>query len=85
MGTKTISIMDDVYDMLKAIKRPEESFSDEIRRLAVSKNNILEFAGAWKDLSKDEINTIKDAINNMRSGSRIDEIAKKIKRDKNVS
>lgn len=33
MGTKTISIMDDVYDLLIKNKFAEESFSEEIRRL----------------------------------------------------
>ena len=34
MVTKTISITEDVYDDLVRVKRPEESFSDELRRLA---------------------------------------------------
>jgi len=33
MGTKTISIMDDVYDLLLKHKSQNESFSDEIRRI----------------------------------------------------
>jgi len=37
MGTKTISIMDDVYEMLFQSKAKEESFSDEIRRIMAHK------------------------------------------------
>jgi predicted CopG family antitoxin len=33
MGTKTISIRDDVYRLLKESKRENESFSDVIERL----------------------------------------------------
>jgi len=33
MGTKTISIMDDVYELLARNKLEDESFSDEIRRV----------------------------------------------------
>lgn len=32
--TKTISLADDAYDALAAVKRPGESFSDVARRLA---------------------------------------------------
>lgn len=77
MGTKTISIMDDVYDLLTAVKAPEESFSDEIRRLAKAKGSIMEFAGTWK-LTDKEANKIKEAIKRMRSGSRLEEIRKRV-------
>lgn len=33
MGTKTIGIRDDVYERLKAQKRPDESFTDLMNRL----------------------------------------------------
>lgn len=60
MSTKTISIMEDVYDILNSNKMPEESFSEVIRRLVSKKNDISEFAGAWKDVDTDFIkNTIK--------------------------
>jgi len=34
MGTRTISLSDDAYESLSAAKRPGESFSDVVRRLA---------------------------------------------------
>ena len=50
MATKTITIMEDAYRLLKIRKRREESFSDVIRReLEMSKKPLIEFAGAWKD------------------------------------
>ena len=33
MGTRTIRVRDDVYERLKARKRPDESFSDLLDRL----------------------------------------------------
>ncbi len=42
MGTKTISIMDDAYDLLLSNKIENESFSEEIRRiLSKKKTNPL--------------------------------------------
>lgn len=51
MGTKTISIMDDVYGMLKANKLENESFSDEIRRILTKRkrNDLSEFFGIISD------------------------------------
>lgn len=84
MGTKTISIMDDVYELLSTLKRSEESFSDEIRRLAASKGSILEFAGAWKDLSDNEIETMKNAILALRGGTRTRELTRRMKNNKRM-
>ncbi len=50
MGTKTISIRDDVYDILKNLKKEDESFSDVIEKLAEKKkSDIREYFGALKD------------------------------------
>ena len=51
MGTKTITIMDDAYNMLKSRKLKNESFSDVLRReLKESKKSLSDFTGKWKDL-----------------------------------
>lgn len=76
MGTKTISIMDDAYEMLRALKTPEESFSDEIRRLTSAKGSIMEFAGVWKDISDKEAKKMEDALTKTRGGSRMNEIVR---------
>ena len=54
MGTKNISIMNDVYELLLRRKMKNESFSDVIRKEFTKKRSIMEFAGAWKDLVSDE-------------------------------
>ncbi len=62
MATKTISIMDDVYERLIALKRADESFSDELRRLTETKGNIMEFAGIWKDMTDKDAEDMKNVI-----------------------
>ena len=50
MASKTISIRDDVYKLLKDAKREEESFSDAIERLLKKdKVNLSEYSGALKE------------------------------------
>lgn len=71
--------MDDAYGLLVAVKAPDESFSDEIRRLLKSKGSIMDFAGAWKDISDKEIETMKKAILALRGGTRLQEATKRMK------
>jgi predicted CopG family antitoxin len=48
--TKVISLSEKAYGTLRKLKRPNESFSDLVLRMAGKneKRSILEFAGAWK-------------------------------------
>ena len=66
MVTKNITIMEDVYKLLKAVKRANESFSDMLRREIGERTSILEFAGAWSGLSDAEVSAIKEDIRDMR-------------------
>ena len=54
--TKNISLADDAYDDLAALKREGESFSQLARRLRQEKgqDRILELAGAWRDMTDEE-------------------------------
>ena len=65
MGTKNISIMEDVYRLLLARKMKDESFSDVIRKEFKKKRNIMEFAGSWK-ISGKESEEIKKNIKKLR-------------------
>jgi predicted CopG family antitoxin len=70
MGTKNISIMEDVYRLLLTRKVANESFSDIIRKEFKRKKSIMEFAGAWKDLvSEKEADRMKNEIKNLRKRS----------------
>lgn len=48
--TRTIGLADDAYEALAGLKRPNESFSDLVRRLIVDrrrKPSIMDSAGTW--------------------------------------
>lgn len=69
MGTKTITIMDDVYERLVSNKRKDESFSEELRRIVPKKGNIMECAGLWADMSDKDAEDMKTAIKQLRRDS----------------
>ncbi len=55
MPVRTVTLSDDAYTTLAALKREGESFSDVVRRLARKNRSLLEFAGAWKDVPKEKM------------------------------
>jgi len=69
MGTKNISIMNDVYKLLLAKKMANESFSDVIRRELKKRKSVMEFAGAWENVSDKEVEKMKDDIKKLRKRS----------------
>ena len=79
MATKTITIMEDAYKILLNRKHKNESFSGVIRRITGEKKDIMRFAGAWKDLSEDEIEKMKNGVAELRKES-TEELFKRIKR-----
>lgn len=73
MASKTISVTEEVYNLLKRMKLPRESFGETIERLCKnfsSENLIVWFDKAigWQDLTSEEFNEINEAIKNFRSG-----------------
>lgn len=66
MATKTLTIMEDAYELLKRHKMKGESFTDVIKREFTKKRSIGELAGAWSDLDKKELEEIKENIKDMR-------------------
>lgn len=62
MATKTITIMDDVYRLLRAAKSEKESFSEVLRRKFQAKRDIMEFAGAWAKISNEEAESMKKKL-----------------------
>ena len=69
MTTKTITIMDDAYRLLLHHKLGKESFSDVIRRKFSQKRNIMQFAGAWKNVPDTDIEEMKRNILELRKRS----------------
>ena len=70
MTTKTITIKEEVYHKLVALKTAEESFSDEIERILERKRDIMDFWGVWKDMSEEETMQLKQEINKRREESK---------------
>lgn len=66
MGSKTISVSDEAYARLKALKRPNESFSDTINRLT-GRKRLSEIAGVLDD---EDIEVIERAVASIRTRSR---------------
>lgn len=69
MGSVNISLKKEAYEKLAAIKKPDESFSDEILRLTSkgTGKDMMDCFGAWKGLSKGDIKTIEKSIKSGRS------------------
>jgi len=65
MGTKNISISDEAYERLKAIKKSRESFTDVINRLT-GRRSVMELAGV---LSKEEAREMKKIVKEIRKKS----------------
>jgi len=70
MGTKTITIMDDAYELLVRNKKKDESFSDVVRREFSKKGSILDLAGAWSDLSDKDVKEMENAVKKSREYTR---------------
>ncbi len=70
MGTKTISIMDDVYELLVKSKHKNESFSDIIRRTLKARSDFSDVIGGWSDISDSEFAKIENAVQSVRKSKR---------------
>ena len=76
MGTKNISISEEAYERLAALKRPNESFTEVVNRLT-KKRSILELAGAITEKEGDDIRAGIDELRRS-SSSRVKASAKRI-------
>ena len=71
MGTKTISIREDVYESLKSMKREEESISDAVERLINKKRgaNLVDFFGVLKD--SEVLKELEEDTKKIRASARL--------------
>lgn len=69
--TKQISVADDVYESLANLRRPDESFSDVLRRWsqAARREAMLAAIGSWK-MTDDEAERMLAEIHASRRTSR---------------
>jgi predicted CopG family antitoxin len=65
MGTRTISVSDEAYARLKALKRQGESFSDVISRLT-SRKHLSELAGVLNEKEAKSLEKTIAALRNRR-------------------
>jgi len=69
MGTKTISIRDDVYETIKSMRREDESISDAVERLIEKKEaNLEDFFGVLKD--SEVLKGLEEDTKRIRAASR---------------
>ena len=70
MTSKSISITNEVYEMLKKFKLKNESFSQAIKRLLEKNADILELAGSWKEIpdSGPAIDLIEKVVKEIHEG-----------------
>ena len=80
MSTKIIAIMEDEFSLLRRSKRSRESYSGVIRRV-FKKKSIIDLAGAWKDVSDEEADRMKDLIKKVRSKTTV--VARTVSRSMN--
>ncbi len=72
MASKTISVTEDVYNLLKKMKLPKESFGDTIARLCKGKTSkslhlwALSSQG-WSDLTESETEILEETLQESQS------------------
>lgn len=70
MDTTTIALDREAYELLRTAKRPGESFSATVKRIARARMPLSAFAGTWKHLTEDEVQEIRDGLMDARSRAR---------------
>jgi len=49
VATKTITLTEEAYQRLRALKRDDESFTDVVLRITDSEQDIMKGFGSWSD------------------------------------
>jgi predicted CopG family antitoxin len=70
MDTTTIALDREAYDALRNAKRPGESFSAVVKRLARTRRPLSEFAGSWGHLSDQDLQRIRRTLMESRAAAR---------------
>lgn len=70
MSSKNISLKKEAYKRLITLKKPKESFSDEIIRLTEKNTGscLTGFLGLWKNMSKEEKECFEEGVKISRAG-----------------
>ncbi len=63
-----ISLRKEAYEFLKSRRARGESFSDIVLSFKEPKKNPMDFFGIWKDMPKEEFESIKKELEKTRTG-----------------
>jgi predicted CopG family antitoxin len=78
MASKTISVTDEVYDLLKKVKLPNESFGDTIKRFIqnYSMKNLREWyeSSTFDPMTDEEAKEMNKAMSEFRANFRPNEV-----------
>ena len=79
---KTVTLSEDAYAALAALKKEGESLSDVVRRLTRTSRPLLDFAGAWKGVRSE---TMDRYLAFLDAGDRLSRarLTRKLRRGKN--
>ena len=66
MRTKTIALDREAYELLKNRRRPGETFSDVVKRIARNRRPLSAYAGIWKAMSQADLRKIGRAVDRGR-------------------
>ncbi len=67
------------YNRLLSLKRPGESFTDEIMRITAEKADILDYFGAWSDMTSVSEQRLLAAINASKKTRTLEDVRKMTK------
>jgi predicted CopG family antitoxin len=73
MGTRTISLAEDAYEALSAMRRPGESFTDVVRRLTRTRS-LTELGEAMDSEAAEEVASAVEANREKRIQRRREEL-----------
>ena len=59
MENTSVALDREAYNLLRRQKRPGESFSQVVKRLADNRRPLASFAGAWRDLPEKTFRSIQ--------------------------
>ena len=67
MATKTVALDGEAYRVLAQRKRPSETFSDVVKRVARPRRPLTDFIGIWRDVPEKEFERFQEARRVMRA------------------
>jgi predicted CopG family antitoxin len=67
METTSVALDREAYELLRLQKRPGESFSQTVKRLAGRRRPLASFSGAWKDVPEAKLKQLATERKRLRA------------------